>query len=156
MKLSDLANKYGDYEISEEDFVKYFQKPKSVWDLREGDKYFLITESGDISFGTIFNQYYYNEKLETGNTFLTKEEAEKDLSRRKIETLLLGYGGRRWFDGHNYNYHIGLDDYEEHLKAYILLTPTQGTIYFDSIEQAEKAISIIGEQKIKETLFEVK
>jgi hypothetical protein len=156
MKLSDLANKYGDYEISEENFVKYFQKPKSVWDLREGDEYFLISESGDVSFSTIFNQYYYNEKLKIGNTFLTKEEAEKDLLRRKVETALLECGGRRWFDVHNYNYHIGLDDCEEHLKAYILLTPTQGIIYFDSIEQAEKAISIIGEQKIKEILFEVR
>ena len=172
MKLKELLDKYGDYEINDFNIEEAFTelntnddccgicikvkkpKPKTVWDLNNKEEHYAVTDNGFIKHFDYSDFVGY--KRDIGNVFLTKEEAEQDLERREVETLLLKHGGRRWFDGHNHNYHIGLDDYEEHLKVYILMTPTQGTIYFDTKEQAQNAVSEIGEERIKKALFEVK
>lgn len=176
MKLKELINnenflsKYGDYEIVRDTYTTVRKndklqlmfdiqkpKPKTILDLKIGfDTYYYVDESGDVGISTWYDWDCDKERFNIGNAFLTEEEAEKDTERRKVEALLLKYGGRRWFDGHNHNFHIGLDEYEEHLKAYILMTPTQGTIYFDTSARAQKAISEIGEERIKEALFEVR
>lgn len=168
MKLKDLIEQYGEYEVNSKcivgecaieriviDLTK--PKPKSVWELKNGDKYFVLYHDGDIAeYKWIGDTSLAESYRDHGNVFLTKEDAEKDSERRKVETLLLKHGGRRWFDGHNHNFRIGLDDYEEHLKVYILMTPTQGTIYFDTKARAEKAISEIGAERIRKALFEVR
>ena len=172
MKLKELLDKYGDYEINDFNIEEAFTelntnddccgicikvkkpKPKTVWDLNNKEEHYAVTDNGFIKHFDYSDFVGY--KRDIGNVFLTKEEAEQDLERREVETLLLKHGGRRWFDGHNHNYHIGLDDYEEHLKVYILMTPTQGTIYFDTKEQAQNAVSEIGEERIKKALFEVR
>lgn len=168
MKLKDLLEQYGEYDVEEwfeirtdgvadEKGIK-LKKPKhkTVWDLENDDEYYYINASGYVNFSTYGEIESEENKVSVGNVFLTKEEAEKDVERRKVETLLLKYGGRRWFNGYNHNFYIGLDEYEEHLKAYILMTPTQGTIYFDTSARAEKAIYEIGENRIKKALFEVR
>lgn len=176
MKLKELLNnekflsKYGDYEIVGDSYTTVLQdgksqlvfdvqkpEPKSVWELENGDRYFVLYTDGDMADyewkrdGGISKGY-----RDQGNVFRTKEEAEKDVERRKVETLLIKHGGRRWFNGYNHNFHIGLDEYEEHLKAYILMTPTQGTIYFDTEKQARQAVKDIGEERLKKALFEVR
>lgn len=158
MKLKDLISEYGEYEVSDKLIAQFNKpKPKTVWDLKDGDQCIYIDAFGKITGGCLWNEVPQDERArDVGNIFLTKEEAEKDVERRKVETLLLKHGGRRYFDGHNHNYHIGLDEYERHLKAYILMTPTQGTIYFDTSARAKKAISEIGEERIKKALFEVR
>lgn len=160
--------KYGEYEVGSKCVVGECEierividltkpKPKTVWDLKGGDEHVWVD-----GFGKIKDQYLWTPKSldeearEIGNIFMTKEEAEKDVERRKVEVLLLKHGGRRWFNGHSHNFRIGLDDYEEHLKVYILMTPTQGTIYFDTSARAEKAIQEIGEERLKKALFEVR
>lgn len=164
MKLKDLMEKYGEYEVSETKgdwcdaghITLELNKPKpsSIWELKNGDWYYCINVKGE-TMSDVWREVVYPER-EVGNAFLTEKDALKDVERRKVETLLLKHGGRRWFDGHNHNFHIGLDEYEEHLKAYILMTPTQGTIYFDTSARAQKAISEIGEQRIIKALFEVR
>lgn len=164
MKLKDLLEKYGEYEVSETKgdwcdaghITLEINKPKpnSIWELKNGDWYHCINVKGEV-MSDVWREVVYPER-EVGNAFLTKEDALKDVERRKVETLLLKFGGRRWFDGHSHNYRVALDDYEEHLKVYILMTPTQGTIYFDTKEQAEKAVKKIGTDRIKEALFEVR
>lgn len=164
MKLKDLLEKYGEYEVSETKgdwcdaghITLEINKPKpnSIWELKNGDWYYCINVKGEV-MSDVWREVVYPER-EVGNAFLTEKDALKDTERRKVETLLLKHGGRRWFDGYNHNFHIGLDEYEEHLKAYILMTPTQGTIYFDTGARAQKAISEIGEQRIIKALFEVR
>lgn len=158
MKLKELVEQYGEYTVPQE-LIEKLEKPKpqSVWDLQENDTYFCVNSSqGNWLKSMWTNGKIDKNRLEMGALFLTPEEAEQDLERRKVETLLLKHGGRRWFNGYNHNFYIGLDEYEEHLKAYILMTPTQGTIYFDTKEEAEKAIKEIGTDRIKEALFEVR
>lgn len=164
MKLKDLLEKYGEYEVSETKgdwcdaghITLEINKPKpnSIWELKNGDWYHCINVKGEV-MSDVWREVVYPER-EVGNAFLTKEEAEKDVERRKVETLLIKHGGRRWFNGYNHNFHIGLDEYEEHLKAYILMTPTQGTIYFDTEKQARQAVKDIGEERLKKALFEVR
>lgn len=164
MKLKDLLEQYGEYDIvlSKREATNEIMiegrkpKPKTVWDLEKGDRYSLETDTGVVLSCELRYVDTFEKSREVGNIFLTREEAEKDVERRKVETLLIKHGGRRWFNGYNHNFHIGLDEYEEHLKAYILMTPTQGTIYFDTSARAEKAIYEIGEERIKKALFEVR
>lgn len=184
-KLKDLISEYGEYEIIDEIKFKSWDatlpeeksgsiqfesregiqirleppkpKPKSIWGLESGDKYFILYADGAVTeYEWIKDGYISKSYRDQGNVFLTKEEAEKDAERREVETLLLKYGGRRWFDEHNFNYHIGLDDLEEHLNVYILVTVTQGAIYFDSKDNARKAIDEIGADRIIKALFEVR
>ena len=157
MKLKELLEQYGEYTVPQE-LIEKLEKPKqkTIWDLEKGNEYFYCCGNKVYQAYWCNNEYYDQLRIIVGNIFLTKEEAEKEVERREVEALLLKNGGRRLFDGYNHNYHIGLDDYEKHLKVYILMTPTQGTIYFDTKAQAEKAISEIGEERIKKVLFEVK
>lgn len=169
MKLKDLIAQYGEYEIDSKCVVGECEierividltkpKPKSVWELKSGDKYFILYSDGVVTEyewrenGNISKSY-----RDQGNIFLTKEEAERDLERRKVETLLLKYGGRRWFKddsgtGEEMNWYI--------FYGYDVSVgwggTRQGTIYFDTKEQAEKAISEIGEERIRKALFEVR
>jgi len=60
-------------------------KPKSIYDLTEGDRYWFIGSDDYIEKLVITGQDHvdYRSHLEYGNAFLTKEEAEKELERRK-------------------------------------------------------------------------
>lgn len=160
MKLKNLIEQYGEYDVvmyrnitTNEIVINGSKpKPKSAWDLREGDEYFYI-------YGiTVYQAYWGNSehydqlRILAGDVFLTKEEAEKEVERKKIETLLLKHGGRRWFKkAPSENYYIWLRQ-----GGGIVISdtsPVLGTIYFDSREQAEKAVAEIGEARIKQALF---
>lgn len=176
MKLKDLVEKYGEYEVAPFDYEEAFKKldnddtilsvcidvlkkkSKTVWDLKDGDRYFVVYltgEIGDIKFSDCQNDCCV---VSNGNAFLAKEEAEQDIERRKVETLLLKYGGRRWFKNHKPNWFIALEnEVEDNPHTYNATSiPKQGAIYFDSEEAVEKAIEEIGEERIKKALFEVR
>ena len=176
MKLKELIEKYGEREIAEFDFEEAFEKldssendgavlisvlkkktkPKTVWDLEKGDKYFVVCYSGSTytcEMRTWGNGDYEKAGRETGILFLTKEEAEQDLERRQIETLLLKHGGRRWARK-DVNYRFGL----QYNMVVICkdIYPLQGAIYFDLEQEAQNAIDEIGADRIKRALFEVR
>ena len=172
MKLKELVEKYGEYEIREFDFEEAFhkldkdenitavcidvlkKKTKSVWNLEKGDHYLLETDTGEVLSCELRYVDTFKKSLAVGNVFLTREDAEKDTERRKVETLLLKHGGRRWFKDGVANWLIVLA--KDGLTWFIHNKPIQGVIYFDSEIQAEKAISEIGEERLKKALFEVK
>lgn len=177
MKLKELLNnetflsKYGDYEIVGDSYTTVRQndksqlvfdiqkpKPKSIWDLESGDKYFILYADGAVTeYEWIKDGYISKNYRDQGNVFLTKEEAEKDAERREVETLLLKHGGRRWFKKYEWNYYLS---FNTDLK--VLVAPCtrvdyrQGAIYFDSEKQAKKAIGEIGDERIRKALFEVR
>lgn len=154
IKIKDLMSTYGEYTISDE-LIEKLEPPEAttVWDLPNGDTCYYIDVEGDV----ILSAWYESCRGERdiGNVFLTQEDAESDVERRKVETLLLRHGGRRWFKKAPLkNFYIWLH------KGRVIVSadscPAQGTIYFDSREQAEKAIAEIGETYIKNILFEVR
>ena len=165
MKLKELVEKYGEQEVlcwaeRADESLEWVNikleppKPKTVWDLQEGDEYFLIT-----TYGTAMRKFAVgksdNVYVKNGNVRLTEEEAEQDIERRKVETLLLKHGGRRWFKKDDSNYYMRVNTYGS-LIISCTVVGVQGVIYFDTPKQAEKAISEIGEERIKKALFEVR
>lgn len=178
MKLKELAEKYGEYEIytdspkhiddafknlgSKDDGVLCLfakkPKPKTVWDLERGDRHCWVDITGAICTDVKWRDDE-EDKLSRamGYVFLTEEEALRDVERRKVETLLLKHGGRRRFkvDIANwvirYNYTTGSFE-----CGYTKCTQHQSCIYFDTKEQADKAVQEIGEDRIKQALFEVR
>ena len=139
-----------------ESYLKpYVEKPNSVWDLKEGDAYYVI----DYDFMSVRSVIFFNDTDDLnyrylGNCFLTKEEAEFALERIKIEAEMLTLGGRRKFKNNRDNCGIYRIDDSIYAKSYRYVI-IQGLIYFDSIKEAEDAIKTIGEDRIKKYIFGV-
>ena len=139
--------------IKTESFLKpYVEKPKSVWDLKEGDTYYVISGYGEV-LETTWKYNIDSNSRKIGNAFLTKEEAEFEVERRKVETEMLRLGGRRTFKKGEDNYGIG---YCEGLGITLYRYQfIQGLIYFDTLKETEDVIKTIGGSKIKKYIFGV-
>jgi hypothetical protein len=170
MKLEDLMKKYGDYEVTgifDNDGDKPYgyvtvglkrAKPKSVWDLKKGvDTYYYVDETGDVGISTWYDWECDRGRFNIGSAFLTEEEAEKDVERKKVEALLLKYGGRRWLSHTIPNYYLAVNGFNELYFTNILSSQyPQGIIYFDSGDDVQNAINKIGKDRIVKALFEVR
>lgn len=145
------SDEYGISLISIENNLKpYIEKPKSVWNLKKGDKYYCLSEYCKISEFIWDDTPFDKNVLESGNGFLTKEEAEFECERRKIETEMLRLGGRRSFkfNGKNYGMYYSNDLY---VKSYEIAYP--GLIYFDSKKEVDNAIETIRKDRILKYIF---
>ena len=135
------------------------QKPKTVWDLKEEDMYYYINCYGEID-STFYDCEEDVDIIKCGNAFLTREEAEHEVERRKCEAILLKYGTRDMMsfgDGNKSKYCIYLNNF---LNKIIVddnyCVQSQGTIYFESKEMAQKAIDEVTEERMKKYVFNVK
>ena len=147
----------GEYRIE-----KITEKPKTVWDLKEKDEYYYIDICGNFDITTFGVGTYWADKkmIEFGNAFLTREEAEFEVERRKCESILLKYGTRYMMslgDGNKSKYCIYLNNFLNKIVVsdnYCI--QSQGSIYFESKELAQKAIEECGEKRLKKYVFNVK
>ena len=162
IKLKEVVEKYQDYGVDEEKLKEILIKPtpKNVWELDFGDVYYLIGTDGSILKKRWNNANLELSRRENGNVFLTEEEAEFEVKRRQIETILLRYG-RRSFKYNKNNYFIAYN-YSLHNMGYDYIgydcsasAQYQGIIYFDTKEIWKKAIEEAGEENIKKYLFGV-
>lgn len=94
IKVEEIIEKYKGYEVDEEKLKEFLTppKPKTVYELKKVDKYYYID-----TFGTACSDIWDNDEIDNGrreidNCFLTKEDAEFEVERRKIEAILLKYG----------------------------------------------------------------
>lgn len=178
MKLKELINnetflsEYGDYEIVGDSYTTVRQNdksqlvfdiqkpnPKTVWDLAEGDKHYWTGYDGGVEGGDSIwtNSYSDKNAREIGNVFLTKKETEQDIERRKVETLLIKHGGRRWLSHTVPNYYLVVNGFNELYFTSILSSQyPQGIIYFNSGSDVQNAINEIGKERIIKALFEVR
>lgn len=157
MKLKELVEKYGEYTVPQE-LIDKLEPPqlKSVWELEKGNTYYLIIEDGTV-MQTKYTGLSQLNHIVMGDAFLTREEAEKNIERRQVETLLLRYGGRRWFKKDVWNYYLSFNNDLEILSvACTQVDYRQGAIYFDSEKRAKEVMNTIGSERIKKALFEVK
>ncbi len=157
IKVNEIVDKYGDYEVDEDKLKEILvkPKPKSVWDLKEGDKYFFIRDSGIVDFQYWDDTGFENNNRNLGNVFLTGEEAEFEVNRRKVETILLKYG-RRNFKHNEYNYYLVLEYSNLSISSKCAYyAPIQGIIYFDTYELCQQAIDEAGIDNIKKYIFGV-
>jgi len=157
IKLNELLDRYGGYEVDEEKLKEILidPKPKTVWDLQNGIEYFYINEFGNVYNTTWLHSAADLARREFGNCFLTKEEAEFEVERRKIEEILLKHGGRREYKFDNKNWFFSIN----HIKALDILwgdfRSYQGAIYFDTEELAKQALAEAGKDNIKKYIFGV-
>lgn len=135
--------------------VEAEQKPKSIWDLKKEDseQYYVLRTTGDINID------YFSSRLdeyirEVGNVFLTREDAEFEVERRKIEAIMKKYG--RPFKHGEGNWHIAYDgrcDNIDFRKNYYVY---DGVPYFESIEITQKVIDEIGKDRLVKYWFGIK
>lgn len=138
----------------------YIDNSKTVWDLKIGDKCYFATVVGHIFPGTWNNLNEQIENRKLGNVFLTMEDAEYELERRRIENEMLRLGGRRNFKKGELNWYIyfGASVTNKNSIRYNYdMDNNDGRwrIYFDSIKDCRNAVNIIGEEKINKYLFGV-
>ena len=146
--------------IPESALELYANKSKTVWDLKSGDKCYFVTVVGHVFPGTWSNLNAQIENRKLGNVFLTKEDAEYELERRRIENEMLRLGGRRKFKKGELNWYIyfGVSVTNKNSIRYNYdIDNNDGIcrIYFDSFKDCSNAVNLIGEDKIKKYLFGV-
>lgn len=157
IKLNEIQAKYGECLVDEDKLKELLvkPKPKTVRDLENGDTYYFIETNG----GVYLSYWLADEndlcRIEFGNVFLTKEEAEFEAERKKCESIMLKYG-RRTFKYGKRNYFIVIFDERMIIESsFNLQIIYQGTIYFDTEELTQKAIDEIGEERLKKYIFRV-
>lgn len=144
-RLRDKAEKLQEQMIDE---------PKTIWDLgvRNEKQYYLLSSNGVIV------EYPFDNKSDVdardmGNAFLTKEEAEFERERRKMEAVMKKYA--RPFTICRGNYYIYYDYGMDKVIIDIYYSVSDGIPYFESEEIAQKVIDEIGKDKLKKYWFRV-
>lgn len=141
---------------SEKNLKPYIEKPKTVWDLKEGDYYVIANINGGVSEIHWDGMAVEKGWRELGNCFLTKEEAKFEVERRKIETEMLRLGGRRYLKLLKENYCFCFDSEFSSISCECFsCLGICSSIYFDSEKEALKALNTIGKDKIKKYIFGV-
>lgn len=162
MKLveSDCRDVLRGLMLGECKIEKIPHKPKSVWDLKEGDEYWYITLLGYVEEVSYQSDDEDINIIKAGNAFLTKEEAEFESERRKCEAILLKYGTRDMRslgDINAHKYFIVYNNYYHEISiSFNQSANSQGTIYFESSELAQRAIEEVGQDRLKKYVFNVK
>lgn len=158
----NLIDKNGEYEVKDEEISKLLtpQKPKTVWDLKDGDKCFKVHCNGAIEARNWNkNDDNLNKCRELGFIFLTKEEAEFEVERRKCEVIMLKHGTRDTVPEnleHVYKWTIGIDNKNKATHSnFIWRVVSSGTIWFATKELVHKTIEEIGEDRLKKYVLKV-
>lgn len=125
------------------------QKPKSVYDLKEGDGYFVLCEEGCIQNFIWTDVNYGICAREQGNTALTEEELVFKREKRKIETELLRLGGREEYILSKENYMFYRDLIDGGIAYECDRCCQRAGIYFDTLEDCKNAVGKIGKERIK-------
>ena len=119
-----------------------------------GDDYWFLLSGGTIVDNFYTNSHFDNKRLEIGNFFKTKEQAEFALEKLKVEAELRKFS--RPFECGAFNCCICLDTDEDCFyvdsSRYF---QSQGTIHFESKVKAQQAIESVGEDRIKKYIFGV-
>ena len=161
MKLNELMEKYGDYEVKD-GFMELLEKPKpkSVYDLNYEDTYYFIHDYRNLSESVWRNDVVDMCRLSIGNVFLTREDAEFEVERLKVIAELKKYA-KEFSDDEWSNsdmekcviYRSIQDNRVYILKTYTVQYPC---LLFENKEKAEEAIKAVGEERIKKYYFGVR
>lgn len=119
-----------------------------------GDDYWFVDAEGNV-LCTIYTEYHDDKrKMEIGNIFKTKEQAEFAAEKLKVEAELRKFS--RPFESVKFNHYIFFyidgNSVEVGCKTGC---HSQGIIYFESEEKAQQAIDAVGVERIKKYIFEV-
>lgn len=95
----------------------------------------------------------------SGNCFLTKKEAEEEIKRKEVESLLKKYtNGYKWtYKKNNYFLYCYIDPIDGVCVRITddYLSKSSETIHFETEIQAKEAIYEIGEDRILKDYFQI-
>lgn len=127
---------------------------KSVWDLKHNDKCYALYGDGDIV------EYGFKQVLEafreSGNIFLTKEEAEFELERRRVEVILRKYSRPFKKEEQNWYLYYSCNIIDNTIDTGVVYEINPGVPLFETKKIALKAMEEIGHDKLKKYWFGVK
>ena len=137
-------------EIAEEIVVENGDEKREEFKI--GDVFWIVSGDGEVDDTWWADDNFDNAALNNNAIFKTQEEAEFEAERLKVLRELEKLG--RAFKPHEDNYVISFS-HNAGLKVvgYITTVTSYGNYYFDSEEEAEKAIEKIGAKRIKKYLF---
>ena len=119
-----------------------------------GDDYWYVDSDTDVMDTASYDGEYDRGRLSIGNVFKTKEQAEFQVEKLKVEAELRKFS--RPFKEDEYNSFIELYMFDKTLTVDSNeYWQTQGVIYFESDEKAQQAIDTVGEERIKKYIFGV-
>ena len=121
---------------------------------QDGDIYWYINPLGFAFHDEWSGFISEGHKIEIGNVFKTKEQADFAVEKLKVEAELQKFG--RPFKEDEYNYFIQIHPSHNNIVVESDdFYQTQGTIYFESTTIANEATDTVGEERIKKYLFGV-
>ena len=152
MKLSEYIEKYGDCEVTGEIDKCIVKVPKTVYDLKYGDSYFFLTESG-IRRSVWYDEVTCYARLGIGNVFLTEKDAEFAYVRLMVLTELKKYArefsDEEWMNNDLPKYHISFDYELRDFLIGVVFWHRGLDLYFETAEKANEAIEAVGEERVK-------
>lgn len=146
-KLEELYRQIGelqDMEIEEDGF----------WKPGYGKDYWYVSTDSYRVFKTSWGPTHVHEnRLNVGNMYKTKEEAEFQLEKMNVLGELKKFSCK--FRKDKPNYYIYLDYNTDELVTLLSDNRVRISVYFESNTKAKEAIESVGEDRIKKHLFDV-
>lgn len=148
-----------DTDITECENVLEDESKEKEWP-QDGDGYYFINSVGVIADGffyTTFNPYGKN-RLDIGNCFKTKEEAEFELERLKVLAEMKKFAepeNRDW-DGNIEHWCIYYECVIDSIKFLCKMECKYDGIYFESAEKAQECVKAVGKDRIKKYYLRIK
>lgn len=161
-KLKDLVEKYGNREIDEVELEKLLKpEPSRIYALGQWDKYWFINPSGQAIPDEWINHRIDKAKLAIGNVFLTEEDAEFEIEKRKVEAELKRYASMcetevDWNNGNQTKYSLGYDHICKSIEIHLHHHYNHAGIVFTNNNVLKESIKEIGEERIKKYYFGIK
>lgn len=125
-------------------FEEIPEEPKTVWDLKDGDEwYFINYNSKHCYVSHTFDKGCLDAFLEVGNVFLTQEEVEKALARRKAKQILLrdtkGFKPD-WGNGDQMKYYVSYHYLGHYFNVDFCWSVNEDRIYFATYLDAAESL----------------
>ena len=118
-----------------------------------GDDYWYVDSDTEVMDTALYDGEYDQGRLSIGNVFKTKDEAEFQVEKLKVEAELRKFSKKP--NVSEVNWLIVCSDSEEVHTLYTTQEIYQGSIYFESKKVAQQAIESVGEDRIKKYIFGV-
>lgn len=140
--MCSTLNKFPD--ILTDWFEEIMEESKTVWDLKENDRCYVIrTDAHDSAVIEVhWNDTWAPHRI-IGNVFLTREEAEKELARRKAKQILLrdtkGFKAD-WKNSSQNKTLVYYDSCDKKLKVIPWSVNVFGGIYFATSADADESV----------------
>lgn len=154
MKASEYIQQHGDFEITEELEKCIPHKPKTVWDLRAGDKCYCVDAHGKVFLSEWIDEDRFGKcKRSLGLVTLTKEELEFKIESMKVYEELKRFAkeftDEEWMDGTISKWSIYYDFYNKQIEFDMDFTWKYNYLHFESEKKAKEAIAAVGEERVK-------